>query len=170
MPETMTWDFGLEENGQYCKKKWRWLLKIPEVCAEGAKTLPPLRSERPTVKWKEMVAKHISEDIYFPAKPDWQPIQLTLYDLKKDKHPVFEWLREIYKPCIGVLAEPLSADFIKAEANLELYDGCGKMIEKWVYEDIWPQSMDFQDLDMGSSEIMLCDLTLRYARACIVEG
>lgn len=177
MPK-MGFQFGLEGDSLCLKRKNRWLLKIDGVSAdntEGISVLPPLKSARPTIKFKESLVKHLIEDVYYPAKPDWEPIKLTLYDLKTEEHPVFEWLKIFYDPQQGELYEPnrslgvavLTRNKFITNARLEMYDGCGNVIERWVYEDVWPQIIDFQDLDMANTEFITCELTLRYARAYI---
>lgn len=165
---TMGFDFGLDDPDTCFKRKFRWLLIIPEVSAEGINTLPPLRSARPSLSFKEMEAQHTTETIYFPGKPDWKPITLSLYDIKKPVHPVMKWIKELYDPQEGTYKYSCDG-FKKSRATLELYDGCGKVIETWIYENVWPQNAEFGELDMQSSEYLTCDLTLRYDRAYIEE-
>lgn len=177
---TMGFDFGLnsfDQTGQSttCKRKFRWLTKIPGISASGINSLPPIRSSRPGVSLKEMEAKHLNENYYYPViKPEWKPINIILYDLitRSGLHPVYEWLRKLYDPETGsakpsVYALGVGPTFIIPQVLIELYDGCGKMIEQWVLEDVWPSNIDFQDLDMNSVDICFCEMSLRYARAYI---
>ena len=78
-------------------------------------------------------------------------------------------MQQVYDPSEGGESKykPSCDGFKKRDAKLELYDGCGKILETWVYEGIWPQSVEFGDLDMTSSDVITCDLTLRYDRAYI---
>lgn len=163
-------DFGLpQSNGtsRACKRKFRWLFKIDGVSGTGTQALPPLKSARPSLSFREMEIKHLNENIYYPARPDWKPISLVLYDVKTGgQHPVFEWIRRAYDPQSGEWYPVVSRNFLK-DARLELYDGCGNVVETWVWENAWPQVADFSDLDMGNQELVTCDLTLRYARAYV---
>ena len=166
-------------SGQYCKRQHRWMFIIDDIAGDfsasrEASVLPPLKSARPNITFKEMNVKHLFEDVYYPAKPDWKPIAITLYDLKKNIHPVFEWLTEMYDPKRGTYTEPNAVTgpnegFIR-QCTLQLYDGCGSTIESWIFEDCWPQSINFQTLDFGQDGIVMCDLTLRYARSYIDES
>jgi hypothetical protein len=165
---TMGPDFGLGDDDVCFKRRFRWLLIIPQVSAEGIDTLPPSKSARPSLSFKEIEAQHVSETIYFPGKPDWKPITLSLYDIKKNRHPVMEWIKKLYDPQQGSYKYSCEG-FKKDRATLELYDGCGEVIETWVYENVYPQNIEFGDLDMQNSEILTCDLTLRYDRAYIEE-
>lgn len=160
------------DTGLYCKRKFRWFFDIPNVSnLTRVSALPPQKSARPSITFKEMSVRHMIEDIYYPAKPDWKPLQVTLYDLKHENNLVFQWLREFYRPAIGELDLPnqrkgQNQGFI-VECTLTMFDGCGDSIESWVYEDCWPQSINFQNLDMGDSQVCTVDLTLRYARAYV---
>jgi hypothetical protein len=154
MARRMGWDFGLEKSGLCFKRKFRWLLKIPGVSAEGVNTLPPMKSARPSLSFKEVEVRHLNEDIYFPGRPEWKPISLSLYDIKKQENKIFQWLQLVYDSCQG---------------TLELYDGCGNVLETWVYENAWPNAIEWGELDMANNEITTIDLTLRYDRAFIEE-
>ena len=163
---SMGFNFGLEKPEACFARKHRWLLKIEGISANGVNSLPPMKSARPNISFKEMEAQHLNETVFFPGKPDWKPINLTLYEIKsKQQHPVLTWLEELYNPQEGTFKS--SGNGFKKEARLEMYDGCGEIIETWVYENIWPQSVEFGDLDMSSSDLVVCELTLRYDRAYV---
>ena len=169
MSRCMTFDFGLEtkEYSSCIKQKNRWLFIIPFISADtGPNALPPLKSARPQISFKTMDIQHLNEIIYRPSKPDWKPINLVLYDLKKTRHPVFDWLQRQYDPSNGDWYQPKN-QFIIDQAKLELYDGCGEIIETWIYENLWPETIEFGDLNMGEADFITCDLTLRYDRAYI---
>lgn len=190
MAEKMGLQFGLEPSAsKTCKRKFRWLFRIPEVAADGIDTLPPLKSARPTLMFKEMSVRHLMEDVYYPAKPDWKPIVITLYDLVEktatptgtsfeslgggqtvNRNLVFQWIREFYRPGTGSgeLDLPNERRFIKT-CTLTMLNGCGETVETWVFEDAWPQSVNFQTLDMGDSAVCTVDISLRYARAYVED-
>ena len=168
---SMALDFGLDKcPGR--RMKFRWLLTIEDVCgttSKGVSTLPPIKSARPSYSFREAEARHLVETIYYPTKIDTKPLQVTLYDTSNGKHPIMEWLKKLYDPKEATWKFPAVESYCKT-ASLILLDGCGKTIETWTYEDVWPLSADFTDLDMGSSEVVTCDLTLRYSRAYLVES
>jgi len=169
MAQTM--GFGvLAEVQTVFKRKNRWLFKIDDVSDDGASALPPLKSARPSLTFKEMEAQHLTETIYFPSKPEWKPIQLTLYDIKVDGtdrgSKVFDWIKKIYDPKIDTGNWKASCDgTFKKRCTLEMYDGCGMLCEKWTFENAWPQVIEWGDLDMADSSVLTIDITLRYDRA-----
>jgi len=165
----MGFDFGLDKVETCFKRKFRWLLVIDGISADdGANALPPLKSARPNISFKEMTVKHLVEDIFYPARPEWKPITLVLYDLKTNENAVFEWIKTIYdSSAINDNWNPSGENEFKKEARLELYDGCGNVIERWIYENAWPQMVEYGDLDMGDSSYLTVEVTLRYDRARI---
>lgn len=169
--DNMGLDYGLDQG--YHKRQNRWLFTISDVSADGTNALPPFKTGRPGFSFKEIECQHLTETVFYPTKGEFKTITLTLYEPRCniDGHPVWNWLKLVYDPKEGKWSSPIQGGegtkFIKSEATLELFDGCGKTIEKWKIEDIWPQSVDFGSLDMSSSDVVTCDLTLRYARAYI---
>lgn len=173
MARSMGWDYGdgaLNSPDVCFKRKNRWLFKIPGVSADGgiihSPCLPPFKSGRPGLTFKEMDAQHMNETIYFPSKPEWKPINLSLYDIKKASNPVMNWIKKTYNVTSdGSYWTPSASGFKIDTCYLELYDGCGETIEQWVFKNVWPNSIEFGDLDMSTADVITIDLTLRYDRA-----
>lgn len=149
------------------KRKFRWMMEIKEVCGDQISVLPPNKGARPSLTFKESSVQHLNEEIFFPTKTEWKPITLILYDTSGKKHPVVEWLSKIYEinKESGFKWKPSIGQQFKKDAKLKLYDGCGNVMESWVMQNAWPQSVEFGDLDMGSQEIVTVSVTLRYDRA-----
>lgn len=159
-------DFGLDK-GKYCKKKFRWLMIIDGV---SAPILPPWKGSRPNLAFKEMEIRHLNEDIYYPMKPDWKPINLVLYDVDVGGgNPVWKWIQLAYNPNSNSKWSPVAGTGFLKTAVLKLFDGCGNTIEQWEFEESWPAQVNFQTLDMSSNELAVIDITLRYARAKFIS-
>lgn len=170
----MGFDFGLQDVSLCPPVKHRWLFSIDDISADtrtsfSANSLPPLKGARPNFSFKEIEVKHLTENIYYPIRPEWKPINLTLYDIKTNRNPVFEWIDLAYNAKTATWTPP--GDILPGNITfmrrglLALYDGCGNVIQEFVFDDCWPQSVNWGELDMGSSEIVTVDITLRYARA-----
>ena len=179
-------------------RKFRWLLEIEDVTpgtndpGATANVLPPKKSARPSVDFKDMEVQHLSETIYFPGKAEWKPINLVIWDypLGSGKpHPVFEWVRRMYRPdranddvfnpsiefntkvgksTLG--STTFNNSRFKRTATLSMLSGCGDIIEKWIFENSYPQSVNFGDLDMGNGELLTAEISLRYDRAYWVKA
>lgn len=159
------------------KRKFRWLFTITPFIGDQVSMLPPSKGARPNLSFKEYSAEHLNETIYFPGKVEWSTLELSLYDVKCSDNPIFEWMRKIYDPdpTVGFYGPSLlppaqiGAPHFKRQAILTLYDGCGRIIEAWIYMNAFPQKIDWTDLDMTNSELTSVDLSLRYDRAYLVS-
>lgn len=152
------------------KRRFRWMFRIEGICGDqGINVLPPLKSARPNLAFKNIEVQHLIEDVYLPGKPDWKPINLTLYEICDSNmrgHPVWDWIHEIYQPYEGNYFPIINSNGVfKKTGELELYTGCGDIIESWTFENCWPEQINFGELDMGNNEVVTCDITLKYDRA-----
>ena len=120
--------------------------------------------------FKTTEAQHLHETVYFPAKPDWKPINLTLFDLVRNENPIIKWINELYEVTPTEVYYKTSTVGFKKDAKLELYDGCGEIIETWVFENIGIENAEFGELDHSEAGIVFIDLTLRYDRAYLQVG
>lgn len=170
--DNMSFDFGLQGIGAcFPKITNRWLFQIEGISAT-ANALPPLKASRPQLDFQEQQVQHLVQQIHYPVMAEWKPITLTLYDNKANENPVFDWIRQVYDPngdneWRPVYTAGCQDTCFKRNGILCLYEGCGKVSEKWKFENCWPQSVNFGDLDMSNSEIVTVDITLRYDRAYI---
>jgi len=151
------------------KRQFRWLFEVPDISDDGTNALQPEKSARPSLNFKEIEVQHLNETVYFTGKPEWKPVNLTLFDVKKKANAIFQWLQKQYNPCEGTWTAPSPNTWKKQTAKLKMLDGCGNVLETWVYENVWPSSIEWGELDMGSSAYATVDLTLRYDRAYIEE-
>lgn len=77
---------------------------------------------------------------------------------------IFNWIASIYNitdPCRLEMGSK-TGDY-QGEGLLRLYDGCGQTVEAWLMQNMWPQSVNFGELDMASSDECTIELTLRYS-------
>lgn len=168
-------EWGGTGNAGTVKRKFRWLFDIENITLGNDTALPCIKAARPKLNFREMQAEHLNETINYPSKPDWQPIQLSLYDRCINvQNPIFTWLKQQYNPVpTGDEFEAGCSDWypciddlsFKPCCFLRLLDGCGNKLEEWTLEHCYPQSIDWGDLDMSSSEIVTVDFSLRYDRA-----
>ena len=171
-------DMGLGSLGSLTtvfKRKFRWMFLIDGIVGEGTgiSIFPPTSASRPKLTFKDFEVNHLVETITIPGRPQWNPITLTLYDIDLGKkHPIYEWLTVLYGTPHSVhghaspeFSYKFSGPFKKPRAYVQMFDGCGCILEQWTLENVWPSDLDFGELDMGSSEIATITVTLKYDRA-----
>jgi hypothetical protein len=180
----MAQDMGMGKLGSnICMmRKFRWLFDIKGVSGGGSNALPPDKGARPSLSFKEIEVQHVNETVYFPGKPDWKPITLTLFDLKQNNNPIFSWIKEVYDVCANNISDdkavwatwakkpapgaPAPRAF-KRDGTLKMFDGCGNVMEEWFFKNMWPNNVEWGDLSMDNSEYVTVELTLRYDRAWV---
>lgn len=151
------------------KRKFRFLFTIPGVVDDGIGALPPSAAARPNIRFGEIVVPHLTEEIYLPSRPAFDPINLTLYDVKAVS-PVWDWVLQLYNPAQGGyqvsdIRGGLDYNRYKKTSILQMLDGCGNTIEAWTYENAWCTSANFGPLSMQDNDVCTVDLTIRYDRA-----
>lgn len=177
--------FGLEDSSAEALRKFRWIFQLVGISASdniqnGLYSLPPRKSARPSLQFKTQAFEHLTETIYMPMKPDWQAVNLTLYDLKRcdqqnKYNAVYQWLRSgnpaqqagtagLYDPRTATWTSVLDGGF-KRTSQLVMLDSCGNVMETWVYENSFPESIDWGELEMSDSEVVTVSISLRYDRA-----
>ena len=61
-------------------------------------------------------------------------------------------------------------DFAAARAYLFLLDPHGKQIEEWQYDNLWPKSVSFGELDYSSGEPITISVTFQYDKATMIDA
>lgn len=149
------------------KRKFRWTFEVSEVC--GGSSVPPhyvKLAARPNITVEETEINYLNGRTWIPGKASWETITVTYYDVATgDNLPLWNWLASVYdftKP-VELPMGSHRGDYAGV-GKLTMYDGCGTALERWTLEDMWPQSINFGELDYSSSEEATIELTLRYSQ------
>jgi|GEM_PF-1549687 hypothetical protein len=160
------------------KRQNRFIMHIPDVTHVGNssvriynKVLLEEKSARPKLSYKEIEVNHVIETIRFAGRPEWDNLQVSLYDVAQS-NPAWGWITSNYylrkmgnsnQVGIGYLGGA-SGNF-KRNVQIFMLDGCGYAIEAWNYVNAYPVAVDWGEVSMGSSDAMRINMTLRYDRA-----
>jgi len=157
------------------KRKFRWTMSI-SYCA-GAKVVPQefvKVGARPQLDIEETEINYLHGKTWIPGKAAWQTMALTYYDMAGTPasplaggatiNNIFGWLASIYDITNSVsLYMGSHLQDYEGQGQLYLYDGCGQAVEGWLLNHMWPQSVNFGELDMSSSEEVTVEMTMRYS-------
>jgi hypothetical protein len=154
------------------KRKFRWTFEIAWCCSVGqGRTVPASfvkMGNRPQIDFEEIEINYLNGKMFIPGKGTWQPLSITYYDVAglvsgSATSELLSWIASIYDftnpECLKMNS---SLETYSGKAKLMLYDGCGNPLESWILNHVWPQSVNWGDLDMGSSDECTIELTLRY--------
>ena len=173
----MTRSMGIPFNGATFKKKNRWVFIVSNLIdADNFQTgmLPPSTAARPSLTFKEIQIEHLTETISIPGKPEWGMLEVTLYDIQCRDNPLFKWLKKLYDPSTGayrtLVGKNDQTSYKIPYGCLRLLNGCGDILESWIYEGLWVQKIDWGNLDMSSGDVVMVDVVFKYDRAYQFEG
>jgi hypothetical protein len=151
------------------KRKFRWTFSIEASCGIGnTHTIPEhfvKVAARPNINVEELEINFLNAKTWIPGKASWETITVTYYDVATaDNLPLWDWLSSIYDFRNPVeLHQASKRSNYAGVATLTLYDGCGSEIEVWKLHDVWPQAINFGELDYSSNDEVNIELTLRYS-------
>lgn len=147
--------------GVIFKKKHRWTLEL--LTPQGP--VPPSYvkvASRPSLEIDETEINFLNAVTWMPGKGKWQPINITYLDVvDKEMMNLYSWISSIYDFQDDVNLK--QTENWAATCILNLYDGCGKSIERWILTSCFPTSVNFGELDYESSEVATIDMTLRFS-------
>ena len=154
------------------RRKFRWTFEV--VSPDAFKTAPNWVkvAARPNLTVEETDIHFLNGWMAIPGKGKWETITVTYYDTNKGIENLFAWLTSVYdfnspNPQMNISQSSIPGNLRKqgyaADCSLQMYDGCGKSLEKWTLGRTWPQAVNFGELDYSSSEEQTIELTLRYA-------
>lgn len=165
---------GLYNPSLAFKRPFRFAFIIDGVSMAGGLDVKiAYKAQRPQFGFKEITCEHMNETIYMPGKIEFKPISFTLYDTwnpqVNKENPVFKWIESYYWGDLGIYGfagenRRAGGNQFKKKAYLNMYDGSGCAVESWVFENAWPQDINFNECDYGSNDVMSIDITLRYDR------
>lgn len=155
------------------KRKFRYTLKIQYECGGTTQYIPEhfvKIATRPQLDIDEVELNFLNGVTWVPGKGRWQPLTVTYVDVANHYANgfLFSWLATVYdftqKNPVNHLPQSEKNGW-NGTATLQMWDGCGSELEKWVLHSVWPQSINFGDLDYSNSEESTIELTLRYSEA-----
>ena len=157
------------------KRKYRWTLSITPYCGST-----PILSyfvklaSRPNLTIEETEINYLNGKMWIPGKGTWETITVTFYDMSNGGDGIsslYSWLATTYDFTDPVNLKQSSkigtrgSKGYSADAELFLYDGCGVAMENWSLSNMFPQAVNFGELDYSSSEEVTIEVTLRYSQA-----
>lgn len=158
------------------KRKFRWTFSLQTPCGIIPETIVKV-ANRPSLTIEETEINYLHGKMWIPGKASWETLTVTYYDVVNagaggDVSNLYNWLGTVYNfnDQKGNVTMSSVKNGYAGTALLTLYDGCGKEMERWNLQHVWPQSINFGDLDYSSSEELNIELTLRYSQATYVNS
>lgn len=160
------------------KRKYRWTMELDTHC--DYQSIPEYFvkvANRPQITIEETEINFLHGKFWIPGKATWEALTITFYDvadLGQANNSLFGWLATTYNftDSVGLHQSTLrgpnydqASGGYGCDGSLKLYDGCGTALEEWRLHGMWPQSINFGELDYSSSEECTIEVTTRYDSA-----
>lgn len=149
------------------KNKFRWTFEIQGFCNNMKNRVPEhfvKVAARPNLSIEEVEINHLNAKMWIPGKGTWNTITVTYLDVAHEEmRSLYDWLASVYNFTDPVhLTQAEKRDW-NATGVLNMYDGCGTLLESWILQYMFPTEMNFGELDYSSSEVAEIELTLRFS-------
>jgi len=156
------------------KLKNRWRVTFIGIGAEGASSQPlsmqAVTITRPSLTFQEVELHRYNSRAYVAGKHEWEMCQVTLEDdvtgsaskVISDQISKQQFLIGAEGPFLGAAEE---GSIYKFATKIEMLDGQEQSIERWVLQGCFIQQADYTDLDFGTSEAVMINLSLRFDHA-----
>ena len=145
------------------KRKFRFTLAISTPCGNVPEHYVKVAA-RPQLEIDETELNFLNAVTWVPGKGRWQPLSVTYHDVPDaEMVGLYSWITTVYNFQNPVELKQSEKAGWAGTAFLNMYDGCGVPMEGWILGSVWPQSVNFGDLDYADSEAATIELTLRYS-------
>jgi len=152
------------------KRKFRWTFQVTSQCT-AIGSIPAYfvkLASRPNISFEETEINFLNAKDWIPGKATWETITVTYYDIaSQDMKPLYNWLSSVYNFSSTDQTKYAQMGTKKSDyactGTLTMFDGSGNPLEEWTLNNMWPQAINFGDLDYSTSEESTIELTLRYS-------
>jgi len=149
------------------KRKFRFTFEIQGFCNNEKNVVPEdfvTVASRPNLTIEETEINHLNAKTWIPGKASWETITVSYMDVAQDEmRSLWNWLATMYDFTDPVMLSQGERRDWDATGVLNMYSGCGTLLEGWELQHMWPTSINFGDVDYGSSDIATIELTLRFS-------
>lgn len=149
------------------KRKFRFTFEIQGFCDNEKNVVPEsfvTVASRPNLSIEETEINHLNAKTWIPGKASWETITVTYLDVAHEEmRTLWNWLATVYDFTDPVMLGQAEKRDWDATGVLNMYDGCGTLVEGWELQHMWPSAINFGDLDYSVSDIATIELTLRFS-------
>lgn len=146
------------------KKKHRWTLQFQICNGQIVEENFVQVAAKPNISFDSTELNFLNEKNYIPGKATWEAISVTYLDVAGDSlMPLWDWLASVYDFTKLTRHMGSAQKDYTAIGKLKMYSGCGDPLETWTLLNCWPESINFGDVDMSSSDASNIELTIRYS-------
>jgi len=116
-------------------------------------------ADRPKLAVGKVTLEHINLKRQLKGKSEWQDMNIQLYDpvVPSAAQAAMEWIRLSHESVTG---RDGYADFYKKDITINVLGPVGDKVEEWTLKGAFVSNADFGQMDWGSQEPVMVNLTL----------
>lgn len=135
----------------------------------------------PSLTLDPIEVKHQVERIYYPSRPSWSTVSVTLIDARQSGTQITaaplsalfnDWLSDFYggyeTSAVGQIN--LNLTMLKRKCYIDILGSHGELEDRWTLEGCWPTQISPTSFNSSSSDPAQVELDLRYDRAFLRSG
>lgn len=150
------------------KRNFRFTFEIQGFCGNQNNVVPEhfvKVAARPSIDIEEVEINHLNAKFWIPGKGTWNEITVTYYDVANvdEMRFLWNWLATVYNFADPIRLTQAEKRDWAAIGVLNMWDGCGLLVEQWQLANMWPKAINWGDLDYESSDLATIELTMRYS-------
>lgn len=151
-------------KGVIIKRKFRFTMAIQWGQGQIIPASYVKMAARPKLSIDSTEINFLNATTWIPGKAKWEPITVTYIDVTDyTTGPLLNWIATIYNfQNSNYLQMGEKQDWF-GQAIIQMYDGCGNVLDAWTLGSCYPESVDFGELAYADSEEMTIELQLRYS-------
>lgn len=180
-------------------RKNRWVLRmtLPGGLTDDESTQLRLNchsASRPNMNFDDVTVHRINGEVFLPGKGHYEPLSVSFYDALSVGQRISpsgileKWRQLIWQPENGDAFGAVTD--LKGLANLEILgpsvmtpgtppepiadpdqiDAVGAVNQRWLFQGLYPQTINYGDLTYENAEVQTVEVTFRYDRAYIKAG
>ena len=147
------------------KRDNRWILRFPSSL--GINEWYVESTSRPKLKIASVAIPFLNTETYVAGRFNWEELSVKFRDPigPSASQAVMEWIRLCAESVTGRMGY---AAGYKKNADLEMLDPTGVVVEKWILEGAWLTGYDGGTLDYSSDKIVGITSSIRMDRCILV--
>jgi hypothetical protein len=146
------------------KRKNRWYIEFPSDV--GIAEWAVQTAARPKLAIEETEIPFMNTSTWVAGRAVWESMDIEFIDTigPSTGQAVVDWIRQCIEFSTGRMGYAAS---YKKTLILKMLDPTGQTIEKWTLYGCFITNADWGDLDMGSDDLAMVSVTVRFDRAVL---
>lgn len=141
-------------------RKHRWRVSIADPIKDFI--IYAYKCTRPIPEFDVMTMHRGQDEIYFPGKNKWSPVDITFYETIDENKLVTESLNKWKHEVVLDLANSRLNHKFKKPVIIDLLGNCDQVIYRYGLSGAWPLKIVPDDLNYESSDLSSVTVTLKF--------